>query len=612
LPGARRRRIAAVLAVGIVLCLLGGVSTIRAKSYEVQNMAVQALVQPDGRVLVEEATTYDFDGSFKFAYRDIPLGQGVAVDDIRVEEGGRPYTRSDSEEPGTFKVARNSAGIRVTWYYRAKNEARTFELAYTLKGAVLRYPDTAVMYQQFVGNDWDRPIGEVAVTVRFPEGVGAGAIQAWAHGPLHGYVEPPGDGLVRFGVSPLPKHTFWEGRILFPAEAVPLLELAGEKPQAEIIRQEEGRLVEEANRRRLADDAKKERQFRWASILFPIALVLGVLALVLWFVLWLRNGRPHPVARRAVPGEIPSAHPPALVSRLVTGMLGGRALVATLLDLARRGHFRIHEEKREERVFLSWTKEVSDYRFEWMATPEDDIEPFEDELRSLLHELTGGGAEFRMSDLKKAARKERRRVRRWFESWKSRISQRLRDDGLSEPYPVGAMVLNAVCGILVAGAGIVIMLVTSSPAGLPALVGGGLQAVLTAALHRRTPEGRRLTLAWNEFRRHIKRTSKSLGPVSLASSEWERYLVYAVIFGLHEPLGKVMELSLAGTQTAVFPWYVATAGHGHGLGGISGLTGSVSSMVTSVSSTMSSVSGSGGGASGGGGGGAGGGGGGAG
>ena len=605
------RRTGAIIAIGLALCFLGSVTTAGAKSYEVRRMAIQAGVEPDGRVLVEEALTYAFDGSFRFAYRDIPLRRGDSADDIRVEESGRPYTQADSEEPGTFKVARRSGGVRVTWYYRARNEARTFELAYTMKGAVLRYPDTAVMYQQFVGDGWDRPIGEVAVTVRFPEGVMAGEIQAWAHGPLFGQVEPPGDGFVRFRVSPLPKHTFWEGRILFPAEAVPLLELESEKPQAGIIREEEGRLAEEANRRRQTAIAKQEWQSRWAGILFPIALVLGVLALVLWFVLWLRHGRPHPVARRAVPGELPSAHPPALVSRLVTGVLGGRALVATLLDLARRGHFRIHEEKREERVFLKWTKEVSDYRFEWMATPEDDIEPFEDELRSLLHELTGGGAEFRMSDLKKAARKERRRVRRWFESWKSRISQRLRDDGLYEPYPVGAMVLNAVCGILVAGAGIVVMLVTSSPAGLPALVGGGLQAVLTAALHRRTPEGRRLTLAWNEFRRHIKRTSKSLGPVSLASSEWERYLVYAVIFGLHEPLGKVMELSLAGTQTAVFPWYVATAGHGHGLSGISGLTGSVSSMVTSVSSTMSSVSGTGGGASGGGGGGAGGGGGGA-
>ena len=47
-----------------------------AKSYHIAGADVEIVVEDDGSLLVTEYLTYDFDGSFTGAYRDIPLRSG--------------------------------------------------------------------------------------------------------------------------------------------------------------------------------------------------------------------------------------------------------------------------------------------------------------------------------------------------------------------------------------------------------------------------------------------------------------------------------------------------------------------------------------------------------
>jgi hypothetical protein len=59
-----------------------------AKSFNLTNADVEIVVEPDGSVSVTEHITYDFDGSFTGAWRDIPLRAGEEVVDAQVAEGG--------------------------------------------------------------------------------------------------------------------------------------------------------------------------------------------------------------------------------------------------------------------------------------------------------------------------------------------------------------------------------------------------------------------------------------------------------------------------------------------------------------------------------------------
>lgn len=99
-----------------------------------------------------------------------------------------------------------------------------------------------------------------------------------------------------------------------------------------------------------------------------------------------------------------------------------------------------------------------------------------------------------------------------------------------------------------------------------------------------------------------------MGPVSLSSGDWGRYLGAAIIFGMHDKLIPKLRLADGG---GVHPyWYHPILGSpgASNVDSLASLADGFNSMVSSMSSTMSSASGAGGGASSGGGGGSGGGG----
>ena len=114
-----------------------------AKTYAIEKIAVDAEVASDGALHVSEEITYRFSGKFSFANREIPLAAGERISDISVSEDGLDYVRSSSEDRHTFSVVEPRGQVKIKWFYRARNERRTFRISYTLHGVVKRYPDVA-------------------------------------------------------------------------------------------------------------------------------------------------------------------------------------------------------------------------------------------------------------------------------------------------------------------------------------------------------------------------------------------------------------------------------------------------------------------------------------
>jgi uncharacterized membrane protein len=604
-----------VLVVTVAAAVLS--SACLAKTYSLEGMRIDAFVEPDGSMRVSELVTYDFDGEFSYAYRDIPLKTGEELVGVGVGEAGIRYQLSDGGAPRTFSMSARRDGVRITWHYAARNEERTFEISYTLTGLVRRYPDTAEIYYKFVGEEWDRAIGRVDVEVHLPDSVEPSGIRAWAHGPLHGTLRILRSRVVALKVSPLPARTFWEARILCASEVFAGLPYADDRPRLGAIMEEETRWADEANRlrkdqaeRREAALREEERRARSARGLVPVAIILGLAALGVWLMFYLRHGRPHPVVSHLAPGGIPSEHPPAIVSYLMYRTVGGPAVAATLLDLANRGYLEVRESATTTRGLFGKTKVRMDYRFDVVAKPQSDLAPFEQDLLRFVLTEAGDETGFSILELRKAASKHARAFRRFFLAWSKGIAEHCKSFHFFEPYPVRAMVGNAVCGAGVMGAGIAMSVLSEPVAGIPAMIAGGVQAVLTTVLTRQTAEGRRLMLAWKAFKSHLKALSRSMGPVTLGSPEWGRYLAAAVVFGIHEKVMPNLRMD-GGRDGGVYPvWFYGALGSG-GDGGVSGLASGLSAMVGAVSTTASSAAGAGGGASGGGGGGSGGGGGGA-
>jgi len=118
----------AALGLSAVVC----VQTVAAqteKVYEISNHDVTVRVAPDGSYDVEESITYDFQqGAFTFAYRRIDA-EGGEVRDLTV--------RSPDAVLDSVEISRDDDRVRVRWTYPERTAPLTVELTYSVSGALV-------------------------------------------------------------------------------------------------------------------------------------------------------------------------------------------------------------------------------------------------------------------------------------------------------------------------------------------------------------------------------------------------------------------------------------------------------------------------------------------
>ena len=177
----RTRSGAALLATALVALVLSGAAA--AKAFRLVQATVAVQVARDGAVHVDERIQYAFSGPFSGGYREIPLRAGESIGQVSVLENGRPYRPGGCTElgcadsPGTFGVADLGGRTRIVWHYSAADEARTFELRYTLRGLAVAHDDVVDMNLQVWGDEWKESLGKLTATLDAPGRI----VRVWGH-----------------------------------------------------------------------------------------------------------------------------------------------------------------------------------------------------------------------------------------------------------------------------------------------------------------------------------------------------------------------------------------------------------------------------------------------
>ena len=270
------------------------------KEYHFPEVSIDATVQPNGDLVLEERRTFDFrNGPFTYAY--------FTVDDPydHVRDFSMAEIVDGDEVPVTPDYASHSIvydNFQAQWSYSANDENRTWVFRYRVACAVDAWADTAHLYWQFIGTGWERPTNHAVVTVHLPPHVqgtvparpaecepdvpsppvGSGSplarseVRAWGHGPLNGQVTFADPQTIRYEVSDMPPASYLEGSIVFPADAVPAA-VQQPEPRLQIILDQEQRWADQANALR----ERHERQRMWVFILMiGVVLVMPLLTLL--------------------------------------------------------------------------------------------------------------------------------------------------------------------------------------------------------------------------------------------------------------------------------------------------------------------------------------------
>jgi uncharacterized membrane protein len=549
------------LTAACLLALAPAVAAAAPKDYYFPEVKVDVTVERDGSFLVDEYRTFEFEGEFSYAYIVIPLRverQGVLRE---VEVSGIAVTDEQGKALRT-EIGEDGGRLTVKWFYSARDERRTFHIRYRVTGGIVSYADVTELYWQAIGDAWDKPAGNVRVTVILPGPVAnKEELNVWGHGPLAGWAEVVDERTARFSAPDLPSRQFFEIRVVWPAGIVAgipsdrhtLASIKAEEAgyvQDTIERVSRAQREKEIGRQR---SAAKKRSFLKALGIWGGWQVVGpLLWLLVYFRAWSAVGKDYRF--EGLPDyvrEPPSKNPPAIVQTL---MREGRtvtpaAFTATLFDLARRGTLEM-EDRNVQKKGLFGSKEAVETTITLKKdmSQAGDLRPYEKALLLFLfeeavHSGTNKGSSFRVDELQSFLKKKPQKFQSWYQKWTKGIREEAKPLGFLEPESLKARNIFYAVSLPLA-------ILTLSPVLLIIAVS------LIPTLKRRTMAWASENEGWKGLKRFLDDFSE-FGEIPPESYKlWEHYLVFGILFGNAKKILKMLPVILQDDRAAVPMWYV--------------------------------------------------------
>lgn len=549
----RRARGWTVLPIALLLLAVGLLNADVARAEQTvtwQRYDVTIDLRDDGSFHITERQQILFEGgSFSGGFAILPLDRMDRISNISIYEEGsarrvryREVAWDDfTEAPRTYTYREAGGELEINWGFpETEDDSRTFTLEYDVEGALRVYETATGTRQQIWWTAVSRDVTEIAtveeatVTINLPVAVDPATAMLGEDGD-EAAVDHSNDGQVwswsRFNMRP-------GDEFIVRLEVPKIVEARVPAWQAP------------GDAQRLAGEERSDRQ----ALYDVIAIGLGLLGLAgggaLLYGLWYSRGRdPHVgLVAEFLPAP-PDDLPPGAAGALIDEVAHERDMVATLVDLGRRGVLKIDEEAQGSGRDFSITR----------IAGEASLLPFEQSLIEALFSRNGSTDEVRLSAAKAG-------FARSAEAIKEKMYAELVKRGYFAESPEATRRrwkrTSRWLGIGAVAAGFLLVQGPVDFSGsflFPIGVAGFLAMVLSRlsnALPEKTLKGAEATAKWNAFRRYLTDIEK-YDKVAESKEIFDKYLPYAVAFGLEQ--GWVRKFAAAGAAPPAWYGPVATA-----------------------------------------------------
>ncbi len=527
----------------LTLFALTGNSPVEAqsRSVTVTRRDIDITLQKNGDAKFVETWQVQFSGTppFTFAFRGVQLKNVVSVDGFQVSEGGRAYQESSSEAANTFRVYQEKGQQFAKWFFPpTTNQSRTFTIQYTMHGVIRIYDGGDQFWGVAIEGDRGYSIGNSTITVHLPGDFPGNEIKA-AITLGSGDVNVRDGQTVIFSTRNLGGSEVVEIRVQFPhgivTAAPPPWQAAAD-----------------------AEAVAREQREQFKGIFNLIFLFIGFVMLligpVLLYLLWYMKGRDAPAHVVAASNAPPSDMPPGLAGTLIDEHAEMKDIIATIIDLARRGAIKMTEKQEPGFLGIGTNR---DFTFE-LADNQSNLRPYE---QTLIRRLFGGGSSRDLSDLKEKFYTAIPDLQTQMYNEVTKLgffagnpnSTRAKYAGLG----VAALVISGGIGFC----GFSILQDLSDLAWCPgaALIAGSVGLlVLSPFMPRRTPKGATEKAKWVAFKRYLENIEKYT-KLEEAKDLFDKYLPYAIAFGLENSW--VNKFSAIDTPAPI--WYAPYSPYGY-------------------------------------------------
>lgn len=220
----KKARLVFVLFVLVILFSLPSFAT-----FEIDNFTIDANVLPNGDMEVKETINYYTNETVNGLTRDIEIKnqynttnsadsitlQGVYVDGEVYQSVGY----AEKGDSGVYTYYASSEGGNITLYSPFVSQYKTVEYYYVLSNVAVKYADTAELFWNFIGSEWDCSIKNLAINVNLPEVAAQDTIWVYGHGSDNGTFTKS-ENYITLNVNNVNAYQAVDARILFSRNAI--------------------------------------------------------------------------------------------------------------------------------------------------------------------------------------------------------------------------------------------------------------------------------------------------------------------------------------------------------------------------------------------------------
>lgn len=442
-------------------------------------------------------------------------------------------------DSGKYTKEKQTNGYELRLYNPNSSGYMVYLFDYYIDQVVVTHKDVAELYWQFIPTDFD-DIKEAHIQVTIPGTDTDKTFRMWAHGPLTGTIagisnttDSNGNKLyqgVLLDVKNIYKGEGTDVRITFNKNLVnsSILNYNDEEALDKIIEVETKR-ADEANHRR-----EMSKLIRNIIVYASYTYVVGMIAL--WIYMYNKYDKEYKVDFDAkYYREFTGDYDVEVIDYLLTKNVSTNAMSASIMNMIYKKNIEPIENPEDK-------KNVS-----FKLKNRDNLNEAEEEIIKLLFDEIGSEGVVTTKEIENYSKKlsTAKTFMEYYDRWKSKVTKRGKSEAFYEDLAgrKGIAALYILLGVIIFIISIVteVIVLPAFPLIILSIIAF---AIYLGTFNKYTMKGREHSLKWKAFKNFLKDfgsfSDKELPEIKL----WEKYLVYATIFGLAKEVQKTMKIKL--------------------------------------------------------------------
>jgi len=446
-----------------------------------------------------------------------------------------PVDNTYNATKGNVYITEYSNFYRFRMYHRTDNKKTAFLIKYTVDDAVVMHNDVSELYWTFIGQDFEDRLNNVNIRVYLPEKDNTDNFRVWAHGDLTGEVYKHDELYVEAKINRINSGSPVDIRMTFDKNLIKdssSLDYNNEDALDEIIKVETKR----------ADEANRQRAI--AKVIYYVFLVITAISVIyqlisIYIIYRLFDKEYKSDFVHDYNREFIEDYDVEVVEYVMEKNIGANAMSASIKNL-------IYKKKIKVERILDSKKE--EYKF--ILIDRENVSDAENHLINFLFIIVGDKESFTTKQLKQYAKSTKTydTFTSNYTTWNNKVTRIGKSLNIYEShfgvgiysfiYLVIAIVFTGISANL--GAFNYLMV-------LNIILSIGI-FIYTLAFKKRTKYGNEHYVRWKAFKRFLEDfgdfENKELPEITL----WEKYMVYATVFGIADKVAKVMNVKIKEMQ----------------------------------------------------------------